>query len=280
MQAEDDRIRAAIEQRLKAVEALIPLRPPWRVADEPDRGSRRVRVVAGPAVTRGSREPSPFGLSLVGLTVLIVAAALSLVGGLGSPQPAPGWANRFPIQTAERFSRPFTYAIDPASGIEPDAGSVVLQQFLVRDPANPERSNRIVAVRLADLVNVEPCRSGGSTMPVTSAQDFVDYIGAIRGLAVSAPVAAVVDGRPALQFDVTNRLVTTCPAVSIWPSEGPFSETAAARRILAFDVDGTTILVVAAVAQASDLGGWLATADQLIATIHFSAPGRSPSPRP
>lgn len=274
-QLDDDRIQAGVEWRLSAVEEIISSPPPWRAAGELDRRPNRIAVVAGPALRRGALDRPRLGMTLIGAATIVFAFGLIYggLGGLGGPRPSPGWADVFPIQTAEPFERPFTYAIDPASGIEvadispqlPD-----LQQFRVRNPADPTKFSRIVGVRGVDLVRVNPCSSAGrGTIQMAGPQPFVDYLRSISGLAVSAPAATTVDGRSAVAVTVTGRTDPTCPGVYIWPNEPAFTDTAAARRIEALDVDGATILVVTAVAEASEMDAWLTTADQLIATFHF-----------
>ena len=280
MQADSDRISAAVERRLATVEGMIPPVPAWRGADERDLHSNRIAVVAGPAVRPGAHE-TPQWVLVAGVATITVALALSVFGGFGIPRPTPGWADRFPNQTVAKFERPFTYAIDPASGIERDDVSPRLQQFRISDPANPTRFSRIVAVRFVDVVRVDPCRSaGGTTVQVNSAAQFVDYLRSIRGLEVSTTVEAIVDGRPALQVYVTNGDEASCTKVYVWPNESAFTDTAAARRIQAFEVDGATILVATAVAKSADLDAWLTTADQFIATIQFIDLPPSQSVRP
>jgi hypothetical protein len=279
-QADSHRITAAVDRRLATVEGMIPPMPAWRGADEHDLHPNRIGVVAGPAVRGGANE-SPQWVLVASVATIAVALALSVFGGFGVPRPTPGWADRFPIQTVATFERPFTYAIDPASGIERDDVSPRLQQFRISDPANPGMFRRIVAVRIADVVRIDPCRSaGGATIQVPSAPQFVDYLRSVRGLEVSPTVEAIVDGRSALQVDVTNGDDASCTKVYVWPNESAFTDTAAARRIQAFEVDGATILVATAVAKAADLDAWLATADQFIATIHFVDLPLSQSSRP
>jgi hypothetical protein len=272
----DDRIRAAVEERLEAVEGLIPSRPPWRGAEDRDNRSNRIVVTAGPAIRQGPGNRSRWGMVVVGAATIMATVAYGAFGGFGGSTKAPGWADRFPIQTASTFEQPFTYAIDPDSRIEKDAGSSHLQQFRIRDTADSTRFTRIVAIRVIDLVRLEPCRTGeGAVTHLSSPQAFVDYLKAIPGLTVTAPVRSTVDGRPALQFDATQKPDGACASVNIWQGEGAFTDAAAARRIQAFDIDGTTILVVTAVAEASDLQAWEALADQFIATLHFVPPPSS-----
>jgi hypothetical protein len=278
---DDDRIRVAIEARLAFVEGIIPPPPAWRGVDEGNRESTRVAVVAGPAFRGGAQDGPALGLLLAVVAVLVAVLAYGLVAGLGVPRPSPGWVDRFPAQSASTFARPFTYAIDPASGIVQGDLSAELHQFGVRDPVDPARFNRIVAVRLVDVVRLEPCRSSATQMiPLAGPQAFVEYLGSISGLIVGPTADATVDGRPALEVEVTNRADASCPSVSIWPGESPFSGTAAARRIQVLEVDGAIVLVVAAVEEESDLAAWLPTAEQFIATLHFIAsdPGWSSQP--
>lgn len=280
-QIDNDRIEAAVARRLEAVESLVPATPQWRGADEADHGSSRIVVVGGPAFRQGTRGEPRFGLLLVAAAAILAVFAFSVIGGLGALGPVPGWADRFPLQTADTFERPFTYATDPASGIERDEVTPRFVQFATRDPADPTRFNRIVAIRVVDLVRVDPCRSNhGGTTSITAPQQFLDYLRSIPGLSVSGASAATVDGRSALQVDVTTASKPTCSSVYIWPSEGAFTDTAAARRIYLLDVDGATILVAVAVAEPSDLDAWLPTADQFIATLHFlpTSPDSSAQP--
>ena len=83
---------------------------------------------------------TPFRLATYGVTVaaavvLVLIATRPPAPRIGDIQPTPGWAERFPTQTAALFVRPFEYAIDPATGMTTDGSEPdrTMYQFRIPD---------------------------------------------------------------------------------------------------------------------------------------------------
>lgn len=273
-------IEAGVHRRLAAVEALIPPTPPWR-SDDSDLVSIRA-VSHGTALARGRRPTLGVVVAAIVVVALTVALALSAIGGLPSwgpqPTPTPGWAERFPVATTSGFERPFTYAIDPATGLELNSVRPQLLQFRVPDPTRPGGYARIVAVRIADAIRADACTpSGGATIESPDPEAFIAYLSAIPGLDFGPPVTTTIDGRAALHVDVAQRTDDACPDVYVWPGEEALTNTSAARRLIVLEVDGATIVITAAVADRDDFGAWLPAASGFIDSIHFVG-AASPAP--
>jgi hypothetical protein len=220
-----------------------------------------------------------YGMTVAAAVILVLVLTRPSEPRFGDVEATPGWADRFPTQTAAEFTRPFEYAIDPASGLT-DGGSdpdPTIYQFRVPDSQPITDSTTFtsgVVVRTAgDGLRMKPCQeSGGEVRRHPSAQQFVDYLATVPGLEVSGPLPRVIDGHRALSVEV--QVNTTRPCAELWVFEGcgcPFADQAGApraRRIDALDVDGELILIVS-FATNGDLAGLLPTADAFIDTIHF-----------
>ena len=87
---------------------------------------------------------------------------------------------------------------------------------------------------------------------------------------MTQPVAATVDGRNALQIDVTKLADQPCAdgVLHLWGAI-PFAQLDPGWhwRITAFDVDGDTVVAVARAAD--DIEGFLPTAHAFIDSLHF-----------
>ena len=222
-----------------------------------------------------------YAMTAAAAIVLFGVAVLSSKPDSGDIRPTPGWAERFPIETAAQFVRPFQYAIDPASGLaltgNPDRTSY---QFRRPDSEpitdSTTFSSGVVVRTVNEGLRAQPCQeSGGDVQRDPNAQQFVDYLATLPGLQVSAPARTVIDGRVALSVDVL--VSATRPCTALWVFEGcgcPFVDESGgprARRIQAVDVDGELILIVAFAAN-GDLTDLLPTANAFIDAIHFDSP--------
>lgn len=221
------------------------------------------------------------------LRFAVAAAIVVVAGGLAILQlrpaeeqsagaPTPGWADRFPVQTANTFAVPFEYAIDPASGLElHGADDPNNQRFRIPNPANPgSYFARGVVLHAVDSMRADPCTdpaSSTATIPVNSAAEFADYLATVPW-AVATPVPLTVDGHEAQMIEVTQDASSPdCPDIWLWPGDDVSLSTKLlgrpAHRYAALDVAGRTVVIV--IWDADGLEGWLPTAEALTDTIHF-----------
>lgn len=234
----------------------------------------------------------PWRVTMPTVARLAVAAVLAIaVGALAftqilqssgpsvGTQPTPGWQDRFPMQTASAFIRPFTYAIDPSSGVTlADGGDPSRYQFRIPGGAEPA-----VVVRHPDQgFRLDPCTQAGSgvNMRPTPAE-FVAYMQAVPGLKVTQLAPLTIDGRKALGIDVQRQPDQSCQEHFIFAADDDWTccwpdDPKWVRRIWAIDVDGALVLVTTP-HSATNFEAQLEVANAFVDTIHFQAPGVSPS---
>ena len=155
------------------------------------------------------------------LAIAVGAVVLSQVVQPSGPsvgaEPTPGWQDRFPTQTASTFVRPFSYAIDPSTGIElSNAGSCdeVLSSESQATPGRwwysttqPRATAWSRAPRTVARINAQP-----------TPEEFVAYMQTVPGFKVTALPPTTIDGRTALGIDVQQRARPGLPgALSLQP---------------------------------------------------------------
>ena len=235
--------------------------------------------------------PMPNYLRLaVAAAIVVVAGGLAIMqlrpaGEQSAGAPTPGWADRFPVQTAKNFAVPFEYAIDPASGLvllQPEDSS--MHRFRIPSLASPGvYLARGVVLHAVTSVRADPCTdpaSSSAILPVRSAEQFADYLATIPW-AKATPVSLTVDGNEARAVEVTQDAnAPDCPDIWLWPDDDvPLSsklDGTPAHRYAAVDVAGKTLVFV--IFDVDGLEPWLPTAEALIGSIHFQPSGETSRP--
>ncbi len=198
-----------------------------------------------------------------------------------TPQPTPGWADRFPAVSSTSFRHPFTYAIDPASGIAAGSADDVSQVFDVVDPATNEQNGRVV-LKVVAGVREDVCHSsGGAVINGPTPRELADYLEQLPGNQVTEGPPATVDGRPAIVVDLTQLPVSSRPCKDeyVWTDGNvPFTDIGDGytRRIVAFDVGGETIVAIIMAPEAA-MPAFVDTASAFLDSVRFSG---SASPEP
>ena len=219
------------------------------------------------------------GMAAAAVVVAAVVVTQSLPPGVGTnlPPATPGWANRFPQETASLFARPFTYAIDPSSGLTlafSEPGTEVYQ-FRVPAPGAPSAAPtfvRGVIVRSAgEGLRADACRqTGGELIRDPTPRQFIDYLATVPGVVLSEPSTTTVDGRQAITINV--QLETTPPCEKLWIFQSDcgcaFTDASFPRHLLALGVDGE-LVVIQMFTEDGDLEGWLPTGQAFVDSIHF-----------
>ena len=222
----------------------------------------------------------------VAAVIAIAVGALALaqmlqpsVPSVGT-QPTPGWQDRFPSQSASAFVRPFTYAIDPASGVELNSDNADATNYQFGVPGEPGPA---VVIQHPDQgFRLEPCtQAGGVVSPRPTPAEFVAYMQTVPGLKVTQIAPSTIDGRPALGVDVQRQPDQSCPEhylfaadddwTCCWPDDATW-----VRRIRAIDVGGLLVLVTTPYSS-TNKEARLQLAQSFVDTIHFGEPGPTPT---
>ena len=230
------------------------------------------------------RRPMPtFARLAVAAIIAITVGALALTQILqpsGPPvgaEPTPGWQDRFPTETAFTFVRPFTFAIDPSSGIERPEQGAESYQFRVPGDLGP----LVVVDHPAAGYRLDPCSpTGGGINARPSPEEFVAYMQTVAGLKVTPRDSTTIDGRTALGIDVQRQADPGCQEHYIfgeddwtccWPDDPTW-----VRRMWVLDVDGALVFVTTPYG-ARNKDARLALATSLVDTIHFIDTNATPS---
>lgn len=239
-------------------------------------------------------------------TAVVAIVAVALWTGRFEPGVGPGAsASEAPSATASstppatsptpQVDLPFTYELDPASGMTLDvfpnwmSGITVdvlpdIYQFRTRDPADTDyRPAGVNILAVPDIKTSDFCVPGGPFQAATPA-NFIDTMRLIPGLDVSATTHATIDGHDALVVTVIQDVTTDCPNQYLYPGMVPLNgalSNHAVRRIELLEVDGQTVEIATYADRGeADAATFLPVADRFIATIHFQVPGRSPGSSP
>lgn len=239
------------------------------------------------------RSVGPWRITMPTFVRLAVAAALVVAVGafaltrLGSatgpsagtqPTPTPGWAQRFPTQTASTFVQPFRYAMDPTLGFEVDVES---SRSTFRIPGSP---GPVAVLDRIEQLRLDPCHeTGGRVETQPTARGFVDYMRTVPGLRVTPLPDATIDGRSALGVDVARTPNPACADVWLFGSGDSFTccwpdDPTWVRRMWALDIDGELITITTPFGSGSK-DAELRVANSFVDTIHFLVgPGASAVP--
>ena len=242
-----------------------------------------------PTIRQGSgfgpwRRPMPTFARLAVAAVLAIAVGAlvltQIIKPAGPPvgaEPTPGWSDRFPTQTASEFVRPFTYAIDPSSGLElSNPGSASYKFGIAGDPGP-----LVVLDHPAAGYRLEPCTptSGGVKLNPTP-EDFVSYMETVPGLKVTRLPPTSIDGRTALGIYVKRQPVASCQEHYLFASDDDWTccwpdDPSWVRRMWVLDVDGSLVFVTTP--YGADTEGRLDLANAFVDGIHFESPGTTPA---
>ena len=163
------------------------------------------------------------------------------------PAPTPGWRDRFPTESAGQFIRPFTYAIDPATGLGLRSDATDRDTYVFEIPDEPGPAVIVQHPNAGIRMNpCDPARGVIKTSP--TAEEFVTYMETIPGLTVTPLPPSRIDGRPASGIDVRRNPGAGCDDVFIFSSADSWTccwpdDPTWVRRMWAIDVDGTLVLV-------------------------------------
>jgi len=201
-----------------------------------------------------------------------------------SPSPTPGWAERFPVQTADKFTYPFTYAIDPSSGFgfapccQPNED---MYQFRIPEGAPGEWSLPIVVVDRPQALRTDYCHdSGGTVERSPSPEQFVDFMASVQGLVVTKLPDLVIDGRTAKGIDVRlGPRPSSCGDLWLFEPSNPYNccqPDDNIRRTYAIEVDRNLVNITIPFTPANK-DRTLALAGPLIDSFRFVGARPSPS---
>ena len=231
------------------------------------------------------RRPMPTFVRLAVAAVLAIAVGAVVLGQMIQPsgpsvgaESTPGWEDRFPTQTASTFVRPFTYAIDPSSGVSLANGDRASYQF--RIPGGAEVA--VVVRHPAEGIRLDPCTTdGGAVNARPTPEEFVSYMQTVPGLKVTRLPPTTIDGRTALGIDVQQRADPACQEHFIFAADDDWTccwpdDPMWVRRIWAIDVEGALVLVTTP-HNSTNKEAQLAIANAFVDTIHFGGGDASPS---
>ena len=228
--------------------------------------------------------PLPYGLVAAGLAAVALIGALLLFddsrgfgvpGDPSAPSPsAAGTVTATPArQSAVDFVHPFTYVIDPSSGIELPAYDATTYNFRV--PARPPGEGwdeGVIVHTGGDGLRTDVCSpTGGAVNEDPTPQEVIDVITSLEGIQVSAPEQTTVDGSPALAVTVGGDENRRCDYHVFENLEPPFASVDSegrTRRIILTEVDGD-LVVIAITASDGAWDPWLPTAEAFIESIDF-----------
>jgi hypothetical protein len=229
-------------------------------------------------------------LALGGFALSRAFAPSTNVGNTPTPTPtaeptrSPGWTDRFPAASNTTFGHPFTYAIDPGSGLIARNGDATSQLFDATDPVTRDIRGRIV-LKVVDGVRQDVCTaSGGQILRNLTSRALGDYFARLQGNRV-VEEPTTVDGRPAIVIDITQLPASSRPCKDEWVwSESadnglaPFTDVGDGwtRRIVAFDVGGEVVVAIVMAPEAA-MPAWVTTASAFLDTLRFND---SASPNP
>ena len=235
----------------------------------------------------------PWRITMPTIARLAVAAVIAIaVGALAiaqivqpsgpsvGTQATPGWQDRFPSQSASAFVRPFTYAIDPSSGIELNGDSAGATNYQFRIPGEPGPA---VVVDHPDRgFRLDPCtQAGGGVNLRPTPAEFVAYMQTVPGLKVTQLAPSTIDGRTALGVDVQRQPDQSCPEHYLFAADDDWTccwpdDPTWVRQIRAIDVGGSLVFVTTPYSLA-DKEARLELADSFVDTIHFGKSGATPT---
>jgi len=240
----------------------------------------RQRSVFGPW-----RRPMPTFVRLAVAAVLAIAVGALVLTQIIKPsgppvgaESTPGWQDRFPTQTAPAFVRPFSYAIDPSSGIElSNGGEVTHYQFGIAGDPGP----LVVVDHPASGYRLEPCTPNGGAVKLTpTPEEFVAYMQTVPGLKVTRLPPTTIDGRTALGIDVQQQSDPSCQEHYIFGTDDDWTccwpdDPTWVRRMRVLDVDGSLVFVTTP--YGAETESRLELANAFVDTIHFESPGATPA---
>jgi hypothetical protein len=232
------------------------------------------------------RRPMPTFVRLAVAAVLAIAVGAVVLSQMVQPsgpsvgaESTPGWQDRFPTQTASTFVRPFSYAIDPSSGIElSNTGSTMKYQFGIPGDPGP----LVVLDHPTAGYRLEPCTpDGGAVNAQPTPEEFVAYMQTVPGLKVTPLPPTKIDGRTAVGIDVQQRADPACQEhylfgrdddwTCCWPDDPTW-----VRRMRVLDVDGWLVIVTTPFG-ATNKDARLELANGFVDTIRFGRADTSPS---
>ena len=231
-----------------------PLRPTRSGPDSGADGAFAVRVCA---------------IVLSALLLVVMAGAIGIGVGLIRPvPPAPSpEADRSLTSDALNFDRPFSYTLPPDSSLELARQSAAIYRF-----EGADRGVAIFAVRAGSTTEGCQPELGRSDISGT-ASEVLENLRVIGGLGIGAESRTTLDTHRALTADVDPRRATCEGGADIhvpdMPSFNDFVPLDIPGRLILADVDGLVVGVQIWTAQPEDLEGWIPTASEFVATIHF-----------
>ncbi len=239
----------------------------------------------------------PVGVAVASvIAIVVIGSGNGLFGGPGgpggstvSPQPSAATSSSpvtsaTPTPTLPPFDRPFTYTLDPASGMTLDAFPN-LYQFRTTDPADSDLRPTGVNIRAIPAIKTADwCTSDGALNASPTPADVIAAIRQMPGVEASSTTHTSIDGRDALEMTFVIHATSDCPDLFLYPGSVAFngaSSSGSVRRLTLIDVDGETVLV----ATFADRGETAAAtffpiADRFIASLHFASPVSTPSLSP
>jgi hypothetical protein len=261
-----------------------------QVAAEPQRsGWRRPSSWAGALVPVGIAVASVVAIVVIGSGNGLFGGPVVPGGSTVSPEPSvvtssSPVASPTPTATVPPFDRPFTYTLDPASGMTLDAFPN-LYQFRTTDPADSDLRPTGVNVRAIPAIKTTDwCTPDGALKSSPTPADVIDAIRQMPGVEAGSTTHTSIDGRDALEMTFVVHPTTDCPDLYLYPGTVAFngaSSSDSVRRFALVDVNGETVLV----ASFADRGEAAAAtffpiADRFIDSLRFVSPVSTPSLSP
>jgi len=232
----------------------------------------------------GTLVPRRVAYAFVALLLALAAAGLALVAS-GVLRQDVG-----PTETAERFVRPFEYAIPADSGLHPvaDEPNNRAIAWVVGPDLPPPTPDPVQGSVVPDYGGQRPDSGNTRGVIVASGEKawshagdrfYIEpappaFVADLRdrfGVAMGPVVETSLDGRPAVATVLTgasqNDIHVLGPITGL--PRGPFVLLDDPARLIVTEVDGTTVFVLIWARTAADLDAWMPVADRFVDSIHF-----------
>jgi hypothetical protein len=195
-----------------------------------------------------------------------------------SAQPSVAVSTPSPLQGhTPTFVVPFSYRLPAGEGLVVDDSDPTWYQFRHPNPNGQGYDNTFV-IRAVTGGRADPCKETSAARPLADPQAFFDYFATVPTMRVTNVAPTTIDGHQGLSATVDFTAATTaCPDVWLWTEEGSITQNGGRgpRLMRIVDIDGKHLMTLS-----SGPDSFLASADQLVASIRFDPPLSSSSPAP
>ena len=234
----------------------------------------------------GTLLPRRAAYAFIGALLALALAALALIGSGVFRQDVVS------KETADRFVRPFEFAIPPGSGLGPVAGGPHRGAiaWIVGPDLPPPTEDPVQGGVVPDYGGQRPDSGNVRGVIVASGEKawshagdrfYIDpapaaFVADLRdrfGVAMGPIVETSLDGRPAVMTDLTgaseNDIHVDAPITGL--PRGRFVLVNNPARLIVTEVDDETVFVLIWARTAADLDAWMPVADGFVDSIHFQS---------